>query len=107
MMITHTPSPPPRRNSQTPMGGSFIHSHGTKVFVPHRIDHVQDAVNQARFSERRWVWVQDEEYAYIRAHILNENGNKVEVELENGMVNINTSEERERKREKDVILMIS
>ncbi|KAI9317464.1 P-loop containing nucleoside triphosphate hydrolase protein [Dichotomocladium elegans] len=76
-----------RRDSlqQGTIGGSFIHSHGTKVFVPNRIDDVQDAVNQARFSERKWVWVQDDNEAYISAHVLKENNRgKVEVELQNG-----------------------
>lgn len=75
-------------------GGSFIHSHGTKVFMRPRLDGVQDAVAQAKFNEKRWVWIPDEEQAYIRAHIVHEydkSSNKhkvVEVELENGLVRL-------------------
>ncbi|KAI7846973.1 P-loop containing nucleoside triphosphate hydrolase protein [Circinella umbellata] len=74
------------------VGGTFIHSHGTKVFVPDRIDSVQDAVNQARFSEKRWVWIEDEANGYVRAQIIKDSEKsprsprygKIEVQYESG-----------------------
>lgn len=51
-----------------------------------RLDGVQDAVAQAQFTEKRWVWVQDDTEAYVRGHIIQENEKDMEVELENGLV---------------------
>lgn len=68
--------------------GSYIHSHGTKVFLKSHGDRSQDAVAQAAFNEKRWVWVEDHEEAYIAGHILRElnNGQSLEVALSNGSV---------------------
>ncbi|KAI9497703.1 P-loop containing nucleoside triphosphate hydrolase protein [Zychaea mexicana] len=85
-----SPSPSPQRSDR--IGGTFIHSHGTKVFVPDRLDNVQDAVNQARFSEKRWVWIEDEQHGYVRAQVIREfeksprsaRHPKIEVEHESG-----------------------
>ncbi|GAB5590982.1 class II myosin [Umbelopsis nana] len=70
--------------------GSYIHSHGTKVFLKSHGDRSQDAVAQAAFNEKRWVWVEDHEEAYIAGHILRElnNGQSLEVALSNGSVRI-------------------
>ncbi|KAF7727660.1 hypothetical protein EC973_007318 [Apophysomyces ossiformis] len=70
------------------MGGSFIHSHGTKVFIRHRPDDVQDVVAQARFNEKKWVWVKDSQRAYAPAQIVTEMENEVEVELETGLTQL-------------------
>ncbi|KAI8372758.1 P-loop containing nucleoside triphosphate hydrolase protein [Radiomyces spectabilis] len=79
-MITATPSPPMHHS------GSFIHSHGTKVFVRPRLDGVQDAVAQARFNEKKWVWIQDPQSGYRPAQVIHENQEQIEVELDNGQV---------------------
>ncbi|CAO3616361.1 unnamed protein product [Cunninghamella blakesleeana] len=77
----------PSQKEQHQIGGSFIHSHGTKVFMRPKLDSVLDAVQQARFNERKWVWVEDDQHGYIRAHIIQEynDDNVVEVELDNGL----------------------
>ncbi|KAG0178217.1 hypothetical protein DFQ29_003789 [Apophysomyces sp. BC1021] len=62
-----------------------MHSHGTKVFVRHRPDDVEDAVVQAKFNEKKWVWVEDGQGAYAAARIVNEMDGEVEVELETGL----------------------
>lgn len=68
--------------------GSYIHSHGTKVFLKSHSDRSQDAVAQAAFNEKRWVWVEDPEEAYIAGHILGEidNGQSLEIALSSGSV---------------------
>ncbi|CAO3660687.1 unnamed protein product [Umbelopsis vinacea] len=70
--------------------GSYIHSHGTKVFLKSHSDRSQDAVAQAAFNEKRWVWVEDPEEAYIAGHILGEidNGQSLEIALSSGSVRI-------------------
>jgi hypothetical protein len=68
--------------------GSYIHSHGTKVFLKSHSDRSQDAVAQAAFNEKRWVWAEDPEEAYIAGHILGEidNGQSLEIALSSGSV---------------------
>ncbi|KAI9259065.1 hypothetical protein BY458DRAFT_278826 [Sporodiniella umbellata] len=61
-------------------GGTFIDSYGSKKFVRQRLDNVMDAVAQARFNEKKWVWIEDDHEGYIRGHITNENDEQVEVE---------------------------
>lgn len=80
----------PSQRQQHQIGGSFIHSHGTKVFMRPKLDSVLDAVQQARFNEKKWVWVEDDQYGYVRAHIIQEynDDNVVEVELDNGPVSV-------------------
>ncbi|PHZ15091.1 myosin 1 [Rhizopus microsporus ATCC 52813] len=65
-------------------GGSFIHSYGSKKFVRPKLDNVLDAVAQARFNEKKWVWIEDDNEGYVRGHIINENNDKVEIEYESG-----------------------
>ncbi|KAG1147752.1 hypothetical protein G6F37_004290 [Rhizopus arrhizus] len=67
-------------------GGSFIHSYGSKKFVRPKLDNVLDAVAQARFNEKKWVWVEDDHEGYVRGHILNEDKDKIEIEYENGAI---------------------
>ncbi|OAD73612.1 hypothetical protein PHYBLDRAFT_71839 [Phycomyces blakesleeanus NRRL 1555(-)] len=76
-------SPLPSHHTKD-IGGSFIHSYGTKVFLRPRLDMVQDAVAQSRFNEKKWVWVEDIHLGYVAAHILKEERDLVQVELENG-----------------------
>ncbi|KAF9538125.1 hypothetical protein EC957_007221 [Mortierella hygrophila] len=45
-----------------------------------------DAVAQAAFNEKRWVWVEDKEEGYIAAWISLEQGDQVQVHLNNGLV---------------------
>lgn len=47
---------------------------------------VVDAVAQAAFNEKKWVWVEDKEEGYIAGWIAKEEGDQVEVHLNNGQV---------------------
>ncbi|KAG0040078.1 hypothetical protein BGZ82_005326 [Podila clonocystis] len=47
---------------------------------------VVDAVAQAAFNEKKWVWVEDKDEGYIAAWIGKEEGENVEVHLNNGLV---------------------
>lgn len=68
-------------------GGSFIHSYGSKTFIRPKIDDVLDAVAQAKFNEKKWVWIQDDKEGYVRGHVIKEEeGADVEVEYERGGV---------------------
>lgn len=49
---------------------------------------VVDAVAQAAFNEKKWVWVEDKDEGYIAAWIGKEQGENVEVHLNNGLVSI-------------------
>jgi hypothetical protein len=69
-------------------GGSFIHSYGSKTYIRPKIDDVLDAVAQAKFNEKKWVWIQDEQEGYVRGHILQEENDQVEVEFEQGGVSL-------------------
>ncbi|KAI8646805.1 hypothetical protein BD408DRAFT_336436 [Parasitella parasitica] len=76
----------PLQNSKD-FGGSFIHSYGSTTFIKPKIDDVLDAVAQAKFNEKRWVWIQDDQEGYVRGHILKEEQDSlVEVEYEQGGV---------------------
>ncbi|KAI8581228.1 hypothetical protein K450DRAFT_233726 [Umbelopsis ramanniana AG] len=68
--------------------GSYVHSHGTTVFLKSHSDQSQDAVAHAAFNEKRWVWVEDADEAYVAGHILREleNGQSFEVALSSGSV---------------------
>lgn len=66
--------------------GSFIHSYGSKKFIRPKSDDVLDAVAQARFNEKKWVWIQDDQEGYVRGHVISEDDDTVEVEFENGGV---------------------
>jgi len=79
-------------------GGSFIHSYGSKTFIRPKIDDVLDAVAQAKFNEKKWVWIQDDKEGYVRGHVIKEDeGSDVEVEYEQGGV-MYTHREREKQR---------
>lgn len=81
MISTSSPSASPSNGV-----GSFIHSYGSKKFIRPKSDGVLDAVAQARFNEKKWVWIQDDNEGYVRGHILSENEDTVEVEYEHGGV---------------------
>ncbi|KAF9159040.1 hypothetical protein DFQ26_006988 [Actinomortierella ambigua] len=49
---------------------------------------VVDAVAQAAFNEKKWVWVEDKDEGYIAAWISKESNDQVEVHLNNGMVKV-------------------
>jgi hypothetical protein len=68
--------------------GSYVHSHGTTVFLKSHSDQSQDAVAHAAFNEKRWVWVEDADEAYVAGHILQEleDGQSFEVALSSGSV---------------------
>ncbi|CAO3674443.1 unnamed protein product [Rhizopus stolonifer] len=65
-------------------GGTFIDSYGSRKFVRQRLDDVMDAVAQARFNEKKWVWIEDDNEGYVRGHILNESDDQVEIGYESG-----------------------
>lgn len=67
-------------------GGTFIDSYGSRKFVRQRLDDVMDAVAQARFNEKKWVWIEDDNEGYVRGHILNESNDQVEIGYESGGV---------------------
>ncbi|CEP13708.1 hypothetical protein [Parasitella parasitica] len=74
----------PLQNSKD-FGGSFIHSYGSTTYIKPKIDDVLDAVAQAKFNEKRWVWIQDDQEGYVRGHIIkDEQDALVEVEYEKG-----------------------
>jgi hypothetical protein len=80
-------------------GGSFIHSYGSKTYIRPKLDDVLDAVAQAKFNEKKWVWIQDDQEGYVRGHVLNESENdKVEVEFEQGGVSILEIKQRMNQR---------
>ncbi|RUS17833.1 P-loop containing nucleoside triphosphate hydrolase protein, partial [Endogone sp. FLAS-F59071] len=56
---------------------------------------VNNAVAQAAFSERKWVWVEDKEEGFVKGYITNEDkqGEVVEVFLDNGQTRTVTSNE--------------
>jgi hypothetical protein len=68
--------------------GSYVHSHGTTVYLKSHSDQSQDAVAHAAFNEKRWVWVEDADEAYLAGHILRDldNGQSFEVAVSNGSV---------------------
>jgi hypothetical protein len=70
-------------------GGSFIDSYGSKKFIRPKTDDVLDAVAQARFNEKKWVWVEDINEGYVRGHVLEEDeSSQVLIEYENGGVSL-------------------
>lgn len=75
-------SSPRSIKSDTYGGGSFIHSYGSKTFIRPKLDNVLDAVAQAKFNEKKWIWIEDEAEGYVRGHILNENEKDYTVEIE-------------------------
>lgn len=88
--LTASPPPPQQQHSKD-YGGSFIHSYGSKTFIRPKIDDVLDAVAQAKFNEKKWVWIQDDKEGYVRGHVVKEEeGSEVEVEYERGGVNVYT-----------------
>lgn len=67
--------------------GSFIHSYGSKKYIRPKMDDVLDAVAQARFNEKKWVWIEDDCEGYVRGHVISEyEDDRVEVEYEHGGV---------------------
>ncbi|KAL0143517.1 P-loop containing nucleoside triphosphate hydrolase protein [Mucor lusitanicus] len=76
----------PHQQHTKDYGGSFIHSYGSKTFIRPKIDDVLDAVAQAKFNEKKWVWIQDDKEGYVRGHVIKEEeeGSDVEVEYERG-----------------------
>ncbi|GJJ73231.1 hypothetical protein EMPS_05589 [Entomortierella parvispora] len=47
---------------------------------------IVDAVAQAAFNEKKWVWVEDKDEGYLSAWVAKENGDQYEVHLSNGLV---------------------
>ncbi|KAK6094544.1 class II myosin [Batrachochytrium dendrobatidis] len=49
---------------------------------------VNDTLEQAQWSERKWVWIVDKEKGYIQGSIIKENGDEVEVQLDDNSVSV-------------------
>ncbi|KAI9262125.1 P-loop containing nucleoside triphosphate hydrolase protein [Phascolomyces articulosus] len=81
-----SPSLPRSNNNGGPIGGTFVHRNGADVFIHDRIDNVQDAVDQALFNEKRWVWVEDEKHGFVEAQIIQDDGKQYEVQLKGGEI---------------------
>jgi len=47
---------------------------------------INDAMAQAKWAEKKWVWVADKEEGFIAGWIVKENGDNVEIELTNEQV---------------------
>jgi hypothetical protein len=47
---------------------------------------VNDALTQAKWAEKKWVWLINKKEGYLPVFISAENGDKVEVTLEDGSV---------------------
>jgi myosin protein heavy chain len=47
---------------------------------------VNDALAQAQWAEKKWVWIVDKEEGFIAGHIVEENGDTVKVSLLNDTV---------------------
>ncbi|ORZ24355.1 P-loop containing nucleoside triphosphate hydrolase protein [Absidia repens] len=54
-----------------------------------KLDDVLDAVQQARFNEKKWVWIEHKQHGYVRAHIVQESDGIIEAEMDNGLVTSN------------------
>ncbi|CAG8497152.1 329_t:CDS:10 [Acaulospora colombiana] len=50
---------------------------------------VADAVAQASFNEKKWVWIEDKNEGYVAGYITKEMGEQVEVHLNDGSVRFN------------------
>ena len=47
---------------------------------------VNDATAQAKWSEKRYVWIADKTEGYLQASIVGENGDELEVQMEDNTV---------------------
>lgn len=56
---------------------------------------IVDAVAQAAFNEKKWVWVEDKEEGYLSAWVAKEDGDQYVVHLSNGLVRRETERGRE------------
>ncbi|KAI8996997.1 P-loop containing nucleoside triphosphate hydrolase protein, partial [Pilobolus umbonatus] len=57
-----------------------------------KLNEVMDAVEQARFNEKKWVWVEDSKEGYVRGHVTHEGTNTSEIEYEfGGTASVNNS----------------
>lgn len=58
--------------------------------MPEAASGVNNAVAQAAFNEKKWVWVEDNEEGFVKGYITSEDkyGEVVEVFLDNGQVRV-------------------
>ena len=74
-----------RKNSQ-------IYSSDGEVFrrisMSSRGAGVVDAVAQAAFNEKKWVWIEDKETGYVAGYITKDMGEQVEVHFNDNSVRI-------------------
>jgi myosin heavy chain 9/10/11/14 len=47
---------------------------------------VNDALQQAQWAERKWVWVADKKEGFLQASIINQHGDEVELLFEDNTV---------------------
>ncbi|CAG8531984.1 6454_t:CDS:10 [Acaulospora morrowiae] len=57
---------------------------------------VVDAVAQASFNEKKWVWVEDKNAGYIAGHITKDMGEQVEVQLDDNSTRVINLSETEK-----------
>lgn len=48
---------------------------------------VTDAMAQAQWAEKKWVWVKDKEEGFMSGYIVSENGDSVNIRMSNDTVN--------------------
>ncbi|OZJ04569.1 hypothetical protein BZG36_02720 [Bifiguratus adelaidae] len=72
------------------LGGSMMHMYGQQVLLKSRTNEAVDAVAQAAFNEKKWLWVEDSQEGFIAGYVTSErkgpNGDEYEVYLNNGKV---------------------
>ncbi|KAI9352701.1 hypothetical protein BDR26DRAFT_849718 [Obelidium mucronatum] len=54
---------------------------------------INDALAQAQFAEKKWVWVHDNAEGYVASWIVEEHGEQVVVELQDGSVRLLTCQQ--------------
>lgn len=47
---------------------------------------VNDALAQAQWSEKKWVWVADKQQGYLQGFVVSEHGDEVEIQLSDDTV---------------------
>jgi myosin protein heavy chain len=47
---------------------------------------VTDAMAQAQWAEKKWVWVKDKEEGFMSGYIVSENGDTVNIRMSNDTV---------------------
>ncbi|CAI2199620.1 1168_t:CDS:2, partial [Funneliformis geosporum] len=79
---------------------SLIYSPGGEIFrrisTSSRGAGVADAIAQATFNEKKWVWVEDKEAGYVAGYITKEMGEQVEIHFNDNLSRIVNVSETEK-----------